>query len=309
MDRPPYYLVRLNPTPRSIAARANRKENYHWEYRASCPNTRCEITFLQEGSLSEMREDGEHTYEQGTVLTFVENRFFSMYSKDPVYQEFYLSFHAALPPEPIPEERVAAWFSTANEAILPEHITDPAVCRQLAGIIKPVVGIAESDQAVRELKLRTAMYECLALVTEYAVLQARQRLARLEKQRSRCTIKAISYIRDHLAEKMAVEDVAKAAGVKYDLLKKEFRRDMNMSLVEYINHTRIRQVENLITVRGMKLEEAGAQVGISDPDYLSRLFRQYTGVTVREYRQAYAERQELSGATLAHGVWQAEETP
>ncbi len=298
MDRPPYYLVRLDPTPSAVIARSNRKENYRWEYRSSRFSTRCEITFLQEGSLSEMREDGEHTYEQGTVLTFVENRFFSMYSKDPVYMEYFISFLAALPPEPMEEEKVASWFSVPNEAILPEYVTDPAVCQHLANVIKAVVGVAESDGLSRDLTMRAAMYECLTILTEYAVAQAQARQQRLKNQRSRCTIKAMGYIREHLAEKISVEAVAEAAGVKYGLLKKKFRQDMNMSLVEYINQTRIRQVENLITVQGMKLEEAGAQVGIGDPDYLSRLFRQCTGITVREYRRAYAERQERSGATL-----------
>jgi len=298
MDRPPYYLVRLNPTPSNVVARSNRKENYRWEYQSSRHSTRCEITFLQEGSLSEMREDGEHTYEQGTVMTFVENRMFSMYSKDPVYMEYFISFVAALPPEPMAEEQAAAWFSGPNEAILPEYVTDPAVCQQLANVIKAVVGVSESDQVARGLKMRTAMYECLTILTEYAVAQAQARQQRLKNQRSRCTIKAIQYVREHLAEKMSVEEIAGAAGVKYGLLKKKFRQEMNMSLVEYINQARIRQVEKLITVQGMKLEEAGATVGIADPDYLSRLFRQCTGITVREYRRAYAERQERSGATV-----------
>ena len=297
MTRPPYYLVRLNPTPSNVVARSNRKDNYRWEYQSSRFSTRCEITFLQEGSLSETREDGEHTYGQGTVMTFVEDRFFSMYSKDPVYMEYFLSFLAALPPEPMTEEQVAGWTSTANEAILPEHVTDPAVCRQVAAIIKSVIGVAESERIARGLKMRTAMYDCLTLLTEYAVLQARQRLEHREKLRSRCTLKAMDYVREHLAEKLTVEEVAAAAGVKYGLLKKKFRQEMNMSLVEYINQARIRQVEKLITVQGMKLEEAGSLVGISDPDYLSRLFRQCTGITVREYRRAYAERQERSGAT------------
>jgi hypothetical protein len=226
MDRPPYYLVRLNPTPSSVIAQINRKENYRWEYRSSRFSTRCEITFLQEGSLSEMREDGEHTYGQGTVLTFVEDRFFTMYSKDPVYMEFFISFIAALPPEPMEEEQVAVWFSKPNEAILPEHVTDPAVCQHLANVIKSVMGMNESEQIARGLKMRTAMYECLTILTEYAVAQAQVRQQRLKNQRSRCTIKATQYIHEHLAEKMSVEEIAGAARVKYGLLKKKFRQEM-----------------------------------------------------------------------------------
>ncbi len=292
MEHISYYLVRLNPPPRTIYAVNNRKENYLWEFSSGKFPTRCEISYLQEGSIREIREDGEYAYQQGTVHTFVQNQYLRHTSQDPVVHEFFLSFHAAEMPEPIEEDRVAAWFSTLHEAILPSYVEDTAVCQQIARAIISVQGVADSDDIARGLKLRTAMYECLALLTEYAVLQAKANRKNSKDQKKRCTVKALEFIKAHLGEKFTVADIAKAAGDNYDHLKTVFRRDMNMTLLEYINHSRIRQVEKLITVDGMTLEEAGALVGIQDPAYVSRLFRRYTGVSVREYRRIYNNRQE-----------------
>ena len=65
---------------------------------------------------------------------------------------------------------------------------------------------------------------------------------------------------------------------------------MDMSIVEYWNRSRIHKVEQLITVGGMTLIEAGDAVGIGDVKYLSRLFHRYTGMTAQEFRHIYHSR-------------------
>lgn len=285
----PYYLVSLNPPPSLVRAFTNRRENYIWNFTSNRPNM-FEINYLQEGSISEMREDGEHTYPQGSVHTMVDNRTVTKYSKDPFLHEFFLRIVLQEAPIPISEDQAANWFSTAHQAILPEVITDPALCEQIGNMIKSVVGLAFSDYVCRGLKLRAVMYEILTLLTQYAVEQARKNQQMPEKKRSRYTIKAIQYINTHINERIRVADIAKAAGDNYDHLKRVFLADTNMTLVEYINRTRIRTVEQLITVENMTLEQAGAAVGICDVKYLSRMFHRYTGMTAREFRHIYSER-------------------
>ncbi len=285
----PYYLISLNPPPALVRAFTNRRENYTWNFTSKRPHM-FEIVFLQEGSVSEMRDDGEYTYPQGTVHTMVDNRFCTQYCKDPVIHEFFLRIVLSEPPVPISEDKVASWFSTAHQAILPEVVTDPALCEQIGNLIKSVIGVAFSDYVCRGLKLRAVMYECLMLLTQYAVEQAQNNQQMPEKKRSRCTIKAIAYIQKHLSEKLRVEDIALAAGDNYDHLKRIFRKEIGMTMVEYINRTRIRQVEQYITVQNMTLAEAGAAVGILDVKYLSRLFHRCTGMTAREFKRTYSER-------------------
>ena len=285
---PIFYRVRLDPLPEHLYAITNRKENFQWIYTPIDKDIRCEINFLQEGSLSEMRPDGEHTYPQGSVLTLVHDHVGHQYSKDPILHEFVLIFNVAQPPEPVSAEFAAHWDAVPNGALLPETVTNYAACQQVGNLIKSVIGVNNSDLVARGLRLRTALYKCLAVVTESAVQQARQLLA--ENPTSNSTVLACEYIREHLAEKLNVREIAGAIGANYNYLKILFRRDMNMSMVDYINSTRIQRVEQLITVEGLSLTEAGKAVGICDADYLSRLFHRYKGITAREYRMVYNER-------------------
>ena len=292
LDTPEYYRVSLDTPPSVLAAFNNRKSNYSVFYVPREDYTVCEINYIQEGSVSEMRPGGEYTYLQGTVHTMVHNHSYQQYSKDPVLHEFLLTFRSFIPPEPMTKEEAAAWQTRDNEAILPNCITDLVVCEQISNLIKSVVNVYNSDQITWELKMRTVLYRCLAILTEQAVLQAKHQLAQ-ESGKNPGTIRACEYIRTHLHEQMSVREVAAAAGVNYNHFKRVFARDMNMSMVEYINRTRIHRVEQLITVGGMNLTQASAAVGIRDPDYLSRLFLRYVGMNVQSFRRIYRNRIEF----------------
>jgi len=286
LDTPAYYRVVLDPPPNTLAAFNNRKENYSVSYVPGKDYTVCEINYLQEGSVSEMRPDGEFTYPQGTVHTMVHNRRYQQYCKDPVLHEFLFTFRSVTPPVPMTEEETANWQFCDNEAILPNCITDLSICEQIGTLIKSVVTVYNSGQLAQDLKMWTVLYSCLSILTEQAVLQAQQQLTRCPRKHP-ATALACAYIREHLDRQLSVREVAGAAGVHYNYFKRIFARDMHMPIVEYINRTRIHRVEQLITVDRMTLAQAGTIVGIRDPDYLSRLFRKYTGMNVQSFRRIY----------------------
>jgi len=289
----PYYLIRLDPPPYEVRSYANRAEQYAWKLGGSTPN-RCEISFLQEGSLHENSDGTEFFYPQGTVLCSVNDRVRCFQCRDDVFHDFYLRFLTSSQPVPIAEEEVANWFSGRNQAILPDHVTDPAVCQQIAARLKPTIGQFRSDDVARGLAMRACLYDCLAILTRYAVARAKSKQQQLLKQRSVYTVRACAYIGEHLQERIRMEDVAAYACVSYTHLKTLFLRDMNMTILDYINRSKIRLVEKYITVDRMTLEQAGAAVGLPTPKHLSRLFHRYTGMTVQQYRRIYGEHTKTS---------------
>lgn len=231
-----------------------------------------------------MCTDGEHCYEQGTVHTLVANRKFTQYSTEPLVHEYYLVTALTQQVEPIDEEKVANWVCLGNDAIIPEYITDPVLCHQIGNRLIDMYEQSGDDLLI-QLKLRSCLYELLTLLTEYSVVQARRRYPDVSKSISPHTQRACRYINQNLAENFSVGDVAKATGITYSHLKTVFLRDMGMSIVAYRNLAKIRMVEQLLSLDNLKLEEAGEAVGIHDPAYLSRMFRKYTGMSVREYRR------------------------
>ena len=61
-----------------------------------------------------------------------------------------------------------------------------------------------------------------------------------------------------------------------------------MTLTDYINRYRIEKACSLLRTTHCSLQEMAIRVGVSDPAYLSRLFRKITGMTYSEFYQHYA---------------------
>lgn len=283
---PPYYRIWLDPPPTVIFPRSNRMENFRIHYSGHQPHV-LEINYLQEGNLCERYEGVEHIYEQGTIHTLVDNRDFTQYSTYPVLHEFFLYIAFSAPAVPISEAEICSWHCDGTEAIVPEYVTDPALCRQLRNLIKEQVRLAAETSALQQLQLRSCLYSCLTLLTEYAIRQARINFDPDTPVTSLYTQKACQYIKQNLAEHFTVNQVADAAGISYNHLKSLFLKDTGMTMVEYANRARIQSAEQLLMVKGMTLEKAGSLVGIPDPTYLGRLFRRYTGMSVQQYRKLH----------------------
>jgi len=291
---PEYYLIQLDPPPNHIGLTQNRRENYRWKYSGKNLPHRCEISFLQEGCVRITRPGGTIIHEAGSVRTVVIDSPWEEVGITPVVQEFYTRFFLAEPPLPITAEEAAEWPNTAHQAILPAYTTDRAVCERVSALLKTMAALSKGPELALKLKMHTCLYECLAVLTEYAVTTAQANLQHLHRELSSYTKKACRFLEENLSRAPSVLAVAQHVGISYDYLKKVFQKDMNMTMTEYANRARIRRVEQLITVENMTLEAAGSAVGIDNPKYLSRLFHRYAGVTAAEYRRVYRERRSRS---------------
>lgn len=70
------------------------------------------------------------------------------------------------------------------------------------------------------------------------------------------------------------------------LMKKETGR----SAVKYITQIKIERAKKLIRDSGMRVGEISEMLGFADSDYFSKVFKKMTGLSPREYREAYDER-------------------
>jgi len=280
-----YYYFKLNPPPSFVCIR-----NYAhpvgtiWQAE-DCDPCKVHINVLQAGTIREFWEDGfEQILETGSAYVDV--------GGTPLQQELLSTSHElsmqifpSVPPITLSMHEVADRLMVTHEVILPGRIADPDIAKQVASMIHAADLNAPPGDELRSMKLRTSMYEILLLLTRCAIDQARRQLRQSEKKLSRSTTVAVYYIRDHLAEKLSVETISKAAGDNYNHLKTVFRREVGMTMVEYINYLRIQRAKELIFRQDCTAEAAGEAVGIHDVKYLRRLFRRYTGMTIMEYRR------------------------
>lgn len=97
--------------------------------------------------------------------------------------------------------------------------------------------------------------------------------------------KAVEFIKEHYPENITVDQIAGASGYSVSYLSRLMKEQNGRSLMDYLNWYRIEKAKEMIWKSGLKSYEVAEKVGISDPNYFSRIFKKYTGKSVKEYRK------------------------
>ncbi|RUS47917.1 response regulator transcription factor [Cohnella sp. AR92] len=97
--------------------------------------------------------------------------------------------------------------------------------------------------------------------------------------------KVKSYIQEHYPnDQLSLKDIAAHVRVSPSHLSKIFSQEMGQTLTEYLTQVRIRRAMELLQSTPNKTFEIAFDVGYGDPHYFSNLFKRFTGMTPKEYR-------------------------
>lgn len=99
--------------------------------------------------------------------------------------------------------------------------------------------------------------------------------------------KAIRYIEEHLDEDLSRDDIANYVFLNAAYLSRLFKKELGMSLSEYILEARINKVKPLLEETNIKISEVALSVGYTNFSHFTRMFKKATGLTPFEYRRQY----------------------
>jgi AraC-like DNA-binding protein len=95
---------------------------------------------------------------------------------------------------------------------------------------------------------------------------------------------AIEYIRKNFDQKISIEELQKVTNVSAQHLIRLFRKDVNMTPVEYINHVKILHAVEFLRSSSLSVEEISYKLSFTSPSYFGRVFKQFIGRTPSEER-------------------------
>lgn len=95
----------------------------------------------------------------------------------------------------------------------------------------------------------------------------------------------VHFMHENIERKITLGEIAAFAGYSSSHFSAMFCELTKQSPMAYLNQLRIQTACELLDFTGMKVNQVCHKVGIEDPYYFSRLFRQIMGCSPREYRQ------------------------
>lgn len=108
---------------------------------------------------------------------------------------------------------------------------------------------------------------------------------KLNSEVQRLTRKAMAFIHEHYGEPIGRGDFARYVGVSEGYLSRSFNQETGLSLIHYLTRYRIQQAKQLLVTTDKTITEIAMEVGFSDSNYFSRVFRQEAGISPLTYRR------------------------
>lgn len=105
-----------------------------------------------------------------------------------------------------------------------------------------------------------------------------------EQSRSRIVQQAITYITAHLHEDLFLEGIAGHCAVSHFYLSHLFRKETGTTVTGFVRKARIDRAMALLKDPGLSIADVAYRVGYQDPNYFSKSFRSYVGVSPTEFR-------------------------
>lgn len=97
--------------------------------------------------------------------------------------------------------------------------------------------------------------------------------------------RTINYINLNLKNELSVQSLANLFYVSPTYLSRLFKKEVNASVIEYINKQKVRRSTFLLKDTDLPIHHISHIVGIDDLNYFSRLFKKYMNKTPSQYRK------------------------
>lgn len=136
-------------------------------------------------------------------------------------------------------------------------------------IMQALASITNSETITTSVALRTHAL----LLGSIAGLFETHQITLPEKEYSPCVSRALQYIGLHVSAGLSLGEVAQNAFVSQTTLSKHFRRELGLSVRQYIENLVFAQAQLMLRGRALSIAEISEQLGFCDQFYFSRRFQ------------------------------------
>lgn len=107
-----------------------------------------------------------------------------------------------------------------------------------------------------------------------------------EKKYSKPISESLKLIEERYNENLSLDDISNAISVSKNYFCYLFKREVGMSLWNYLTTVRLKYARKLLEETNLKAYEIAFQVGYDNPSYFSKMFKRQEGMTPNEYRDS-----------------------
>lgn len=101
--------------------------------------------------------------------------------------------------------------------------------------------------------------------------------------------RAISFINEHLREKINSKSIAKELRLAPGYISMRFKKKTGIDLPAFINTQKVNEAKRLLTFTDKSLTDISNYLSFSSQSYFQNIFKKITGITPKKYREKYRQ--------------------
>jgi len=98
-----------------------------------------------------------------------------------------------------------------------------------------------------------------------------------------------AYIDENYQKEVSLDEVSRMVNISPYYFSKLFKQGTGQNFIEYLTQTRMRHARGFLENPDYSIKQVCVMAGYSDPNYFSRIFKKYEGVTPSEYRERFQQ--------------------
>ena len=157
---------------------------------------------------------------------------------------------------------------------------------EILGVIRCFL-LEKSDESQAHQELLDHLAQVIVHLTAHSIFSEINRVIPLYEQFE--VEKAISYMSDHLAEKITLEDLARQTHRSSVHFSKIFKSVTSQTPVEFLQSLRLQRARLMLSCDARTISEIALECGFSTPSYFSSCFLDKYGTTPSAYREKYRQ--------------------
>ncbi len=95
------------------------------------------------------------------------------------------------------------------------------------------------------------------------------------------------FVLEHIQETIYIEEIAEQVHLNAQYLMRLFKKETEMSILEFITLERVKIAKELLENTDFPVNKVADGVGYGNYSYFTKIFKRYTKMSPREYRQKY----------------------
>jgi AraC-like DNA-binding protein len=96
--------------------------------------------------------------------------------------------------------------------------------------------------------------------------------------------KACSFMEEKYGNEISLEDIAKSVNISKSYLSSIFRREVRISLNDYLTKLRISKAKELMKTTNLTISQIVYKTGFSDPSYFTKVFKKFEKMNPTDYK-------------------------